>query len=427
MTPAQILCIGVNHETAPLSVREGLACSPDYHERILKEQFPQIAEWVWISTCNRVELYAACFCDMALDEVSDLFNALHGSRLEDIQPYVYTLYNEEAARHLLDVAAGLDSLVLGEPQILGQVNRAFHDAQDQGTVGHVLRALFRSALTSGKRVRNETAIGQNPASVPSVAINQAREVLGGLGDRDILLVGAGAMAQTAIKALRARNYSRISIANRTPAHAWPLVEPWNGCTHTLDELPQALETADVVFSATHAAQPLLTGEMLAAVQEKRGMRPILLIDLAVPRDIDTSVRSVPGVTLIDIDHLQSELDESLIARRREVPAAEAILEEELERLRVKLAELSMRPVIVGLRQKAEIIRRRELERTMRHLGDVDQETLQQIHHLSRSLVNQLLHEPTTRLREEATGERPDAVSEVVRDLFNLKLNGECSE
>jgi len=419
MVPAQIYCIGVNHETAPLAVREGLVCTPDVHESILKNDYPQIAEWAWISTCNRVELYAACFCELAAGKVSDLFAELHGGCLEDLQPYVYSLQNEEAAAHLLHVAAGLDSLVLGEPQILGQVSRSFSHAQEHGTTGSVLRALFRSALTAGKRVRNETAIGKNPASVPSVAINQAGDQLGSLRDKNILLLGAGAMARTAVKALTARGYTNISVANRTPAHARTLVEPWNGRIYTLDELPGALETADVVFTATHAERPLITAAMLAEVMEKRAHKEILLFDLAVPRDIEPAVAGLPGVSLIDMDRVQEELDESLIARRAEVPAAEAILAEELERLQGKLAELSIRPVITGLRQKAEAIRQRELARTIRHLGDVDQETLDHIQHLTHSLVNQLLHEPTKRLRQEAKGDRPDEVSEVVRELFDL--------
>ena len=419
MVPAQIYCIGVNHETAPLAVREGLVYSPAYHETILKENYPQISEWAWISTCNRVELYVACFCDLATGKISDLFAELHGGKLEELQPYFYSLHNEEAASHLLHVAAGLDSLVLGEPQILGQVSRSFSQAQEQGTTGPVLRALFRAALAAGKRVRNETAISKNPASVPSVAINQARDRLGSLMDSNILLLGAGAMARTAIKALTARGYNNISVANRTPAHALALVEPWNGRVYTLEELPEALETADVLFSATHADQPLIGASMLAEVMEKRAEKPLMLFDLAEPRDIDPDVVELPGVSLIDMDRLQEELDESLIARRCEVPAAEAILAEELERLQIKLAELSIRPVITGLRQKAEAIRQRELARTMRHLGDVDQETLEQIQHLSHSLVNQLLHEPTKRLRQEARGKRPDAVSAVVRDLFDL--------
>jgi glutamyl-tRNA reductase len=419
MVPAQIYCIGVNHETAPLAVREGLACTPAFHDTILKEDYPQISEWVWISTCNRVELYAACFCELATGQLGDLFVELHGGKLEELQPYIYFLRNEEASSHLLHVAAGLNSLVLGEPQILGQVSRSFSHAQELGTTGPVLRALFRAALAAGKRVRNETEISKNPASVPSVAINQARDRLGSLKDKHILLLGAGAMARTAMKALTTRGYKHISVANRTPAHAQALVEPWNGRAYTLDELPDALETADVVFSATHAEHPLITTPMMAAVMEKRVQRPLMLFDLAVPRDIDPAVIELPGVSLIDMDRVQEELDESLIARRREVPAAEAILAEELDRLQVKLAELSIRPVISGLRQKAEAIRRRELERTMRHLGDVDQETLDHIQHLSRSLVNQLLHEPTKRLRQEARGEQPDAVSKVVRELFDL--------
>ena len=424
MTPAQIYCIGVNHETAPLAVREGLAGTPAVHNALLHEKYPQIGEWAWISTCNRVELYAACVCELATDKVCDLFADLHGGSVAEIQPYIYTLHDEEASSHLLRVAAGLDSLVLGEPQILGQVSRAFSKAEEEGTTGPVLRALFRSALTAGKRVRNETAIGKNPASVPSVAINQARDRLGSLMDKNILLLGAGAMAQTAIKALRNRKLSNINIVNRTAAHAQALVEPWNGRAYALVELPDALHTADVVFCATHAVHPLITAGVMAEVTEKRGQKPLLLFDLAVPRDIDPAVTDCAGVTLIDIGRLRAELDESLVARQCEVPAAEAILVEELERLQVQLAEVSIRPVIAGLRQKAEAIRQRELARTMRHIGDVDQETLEHIQHFSHALVNQLLHEPTRRLRQEATGDRPDAVSGVVNDLFNLKLNGD---
>lgn len=419
MTPAQILCIGVNHDTAPLAVRESLACTPEQLAPLLEAQYPQVAEWVWISTCNRVELYAACVCEQALEKVSALFASLYGGSAADLEPHLYKLRDEEASRHLLRVSAGLDSLVLGEPQILGQVNRAFSEAQERGTVGPVLTALFRSALAAGKRVRNETAIGKNPASVPSVAINQARARMGSLKERGILLVGAGAMAQTAIKALRARDYRNINIANRTLARAQTLVEPWDGRAYSLDHLSTVLRTADVVISATHAEQPLLTVDMLAAVQERRAYRPLLLIDLAVPRDIDPAAADLRGISLLDIDRLRAELDESLVARRREVPAAEAIIEKEALRLRRQLAEVTVRPIITGLRQKAEAIRRRELARTMRHLGDLDQETLDHISHLSHALVNQLLHEPTQRLRLEAAGDRPDAITQAVRDLFNL--------
>lgn len=426
MIPAQILCIGVNHETAPLAVRETMACAPPVVQPLSGKDCPHIEEWVMLSTCNRVEMYIATSVETPVDASRDMLLTHFRDLGDDLLPYMYVHRGEAAIEHLLRVAAGLDSLVLGEPQILGQVNRAFSRAQEQGTAGPVLRALFRSALAAGKRVRNETEIGRNPASVPSVAINQARAILGSLKDRSILLVGAGAMAQTAIKALRARNYEDINIANRTPAHAQTLAAAWGGKVFGLDALDSALAGADIVFCATHARQPLLDRELVARVVEQRPDRPLLLFDLAAPRNIDPAVEELAGVTLVDMDRLQAELDGSLVARRREIPAAEAILAQETAWLKERLAELAMRPVIAGLRQKAETIRRRELARTLRHLGEIDHETFSHIDHLSQALVNQLLHEPTRHLRKEANGDGRDSLAETVRALFNLDFPEESA-
>lgn len=421
MRTAQIFCMGVNHETAPLAIREALACTPPIQQPLLGKHCPQIDEWALLTTCNRVEIYAAATADEVIDMPADILLAHFGDVGEKLRSHIYFYRDREAADHLLHVAAGLDSLVLGEPQILGQVNRAFYEAQEHGSTGPALTALFRAAVAAGKRVRSETDIGKNPASVPSVAINQACQRLGGLQDRDILLVGAGAMAHTAIKALRTRNYARIHVANRTIERASALVAPWGGTAFGLDQLPQALSQADIVFCATHAQRPLLTTELLYDVQAARQHRPLLLFDLAVPRDIDPRVERIPGVSLIDLDHLQADLDESIIARRREIPAAEAIIEQEMMRLEKEMAEIAMRPVIAGLRQKAEEIRQRELKRTLRYLGEVDEATRAHIDHLSHALVNQLLHEPTLRLRREATGEHPEKMCATVCDLFNLDL------
>ena len=419
MTTTRILCIGVNHETAPLAMRETLACMSPVTDPGLGHACPHIDEWVIVSTCNRVEIYVATSTTLPLDNARELLLTHFGASGSDLLPYVYVYEDEAAIDHLLRVAAGLDSLVLGEPQILGQVSRAFTQAQEQHTAGPVMRALFRTALAAGKRVRSETAIGQNPASVPSVAINQARLLLGSLRERTLLLVGAGAMAQTAIKALRAREYSNIRIANRTFSRAEALVEPWGGTAYELGDLSSAVAAADVVFCATDSQVPLLTADLVRGAMAGRTERPLLLFDLSVPRNIDPAAVLVDGVTLVDMDRLHADLDESLTARQAEVPAVEAILAGESAALQQRLAELAMRPVIADLRQKAEQIRRRELERALRNLGDVDEQTLAQLQHLSRALVNQLLHEPTRRLRQEATGERHQAVAEVVRALFNL--------
>jgi glutamyl-tRNA reductase len=421
MTSTQILCIGVNHQTAPLAVREALCAVPPVRDPSSGHACPGIDEWVILATCNRLEIYAALAAGTALDAPQELLRAHFGLPDHDLAQQLYVYKDEAAVTHLLRVASGLDSLVLGEPQILGQVSRAFSAAQQEGSTGPVMRALFRAAIAAGKRVRNETAIGCNPASVPSVAISQARQTLGSLRDRRILLVGAGAMARTAVKALAARSYKRIDVANRTVAHAQALVSGWGGRAYDLDELPAALAAADVVLCATNAQHALITSQMVAGVMAGREQRPLLLMDLAVPRNIDPAVELVAGVTLVDMDHLRAELDESLIARRRQVPAAEAILAAEEARLKTRLTELSMRPVISELRRKAEAIRRREVARTMRHLGDVDEATQVQIDHLSRALVNQLLHEPTIRLRREANREQAQDVVETVRELFDLDL------
>ena len=425
MNPAQILCIGVNHQTAPLAVREAMACTPPAADPALGHHCPHIEEWALLSTCNRVEMYVATPAGIPFATPAELLLSHLGIADGDILDHMYVYKGQTAVEHLLRVTAGLDSLVLGEPQILGQVSRAFSQAQELGSAGPVMRALFRSALATGKRVRSETGIGRNPASVPSVAIKQARDTMGSLRERPILLIGAGAMAQTAVKALRARKCEKLSIANRTPAHAAQLAAAWGGTVYGLDDLDEALAAADVVFSATHARRPLLDPARMARVMDARRGRPLLLFDLAVPRDIDAAVADLPAVTLVDIDSLRAELDDSLVARRREIPAAEAIIAEEAARLQERLSQLAMRPVIAGLRQKAETIRRRELARTLRYLGDLDPQALEHVEHLSHALVNQLLHEPTARLREEATGERPEALSEVVRDLFNLRAPGEA--
>jgi glutamyl-tRNA reductase len=425
MMAAQIFCIGVNHETAPLAIREALACTPPAANPSLGSECPHISEWALLSTCNRVEVYAASDTTLEIAAPHELLITHFGDIGHDLEQHMYVLNGEQAANHLLRVASGLDSMVLGEAQILGQVKQSFTVALKQKSIGPILTALFRAALMAGKRVRSETAIGCNPASIPSVAISQAQSRLGSLHDSKILLIGAGAMAQTAVKALRARDYSHITIANRTLAHAQSLAAAWDGQAYGLDALPQVLVEADVVFAATHADRLLLAPEMLGEVMEQRGGRPMLLFDLAVPRDIDTRVDAIPGVSLIDLDRLRADLDESLTARRKEVPAAEAIIAEEAGRLDDELAEIAIRPVLVELRQRAEAIRRREVARTLRHLGDVDDETLQHINHLSQALVNQLLHEPTKRLRAEATGERPEEMADAVSELFNLNSpNGE---
>jgi glutamyl-tRNA reductase len=283
-----------------------------------------------------------------------------------------------------------------------------------GTAHSVLDVLFKAAIRTGKRVRSETAISSNPASVSSVAIALAQQVLGDLRQRQLLIVGAGEMGRLAVKSLQKRAMQQVSVANRSLANAETAVAQFNGRAYGLDELPQAIAAADVVITAVQSAIPLIDTQTII-----RRERPLVIVDIAVPRNVTTAVAKLPYVTLFDVDDLQTMLDESLAARQAELPRVQAIIAAETKRLNGQLRELSIRPLLVDMRRKAEQIRESELERTLRHLGEIDPQTLAHIQHFSRSLVNKLLHEPTLRLKEKANRNEAADYMATLRDLFGL--------
>jgi glutamyl-tRNA reductase len=429
MTARQIVCLGLSHRTAPVEVRERLRCSlidvgqllPMLDDSIVTDygRFSAISEAVILSTCNRMEFYTVVDTDEDPRQLMvDLLGNIHPANLDEMGDQVYFYAGETAVTHLLRVAAGLDSLILGEPQILGQVTDAYMAAVKAHTIGPMLDALFQTAIRSGKRVRTETAISTNPASISSVAIALAKEVVGSLHDKHILVIGSGEMARLAIKAIHARSVGRMSVANRTISRAETLASGSGGYAYGLDQLPHALAVVDVVISATAAPTPVVDGDMVAEAMVGREERPLVLIDIAVPRDIDPEAGKIPGVYLFDVDDLQTTLDDSLDARKAEIPGVEAILEQEKSCLDMELRTLTVKPLIADLHQKAEAIRQRELERTLRYLGDVDPQTLEHLQHLTRSLVTKLLHEPTKQLRTQAGSGTAVDVS-TVRELFGL--------
>lgn len=431
----RIVCLGLSHNTAPLALRERISCSLPEEHGLLEvvedglDRFSALAEIALLSTCNRIELYAVV--DAPAEEAQhlliDYLAAVHTVNAGSFDDYLYFRQGQAAIEHLARVAAGLDSLVLGEPQILGQVNDAYMTAVEANTAGPVLTALFRGAIRAGKRARTETAISSNPASVSSVAITLAQQFAGDLERQEVLVVGLGEMGQLALSALRKRKIANISLANRSQERAERLAAGWQGRAYGLEELPQALATADTVICATAAPHTVVDAEMARAAVAQRKRRPLVIIDIAVPRDVEPDVAGVPGIHLFDIDDLEENLDEALAARQQEIPRVEAIIAEEIEALEAEIRALTIKPVIVDLRQKAEAIRQRELERTLRFLGDeVDEETLRHVQHLSRSLVNKLLHEPTTRLREKATNGQATEYEAAVRDLFDLNPPTESS-
>lgn len=410
-----ILLIGLNHTTAPLDIREQLSLSEESLRAIHTHPF---VESVLLSTCNRTELYAVC-------KGTD-FNALEnyladatGVPTEEFAPHLYRFSDNEAAHHLLRVAAGLDSLVLGESQILGQVTKAFTLARELGRTGPLLSRLFQAAIHSGKRVHSETAISRNPASVASLAASIAENALADLTSAQVTVLGAGEMAELSVEALRRHGAQHILMINRTLERVHAVAERWNTGAAPLELLSETLGETDILITSTSADSIVVSREMIQNTMQQRPNRPLLLIDIAVPRNIDPAAASVPNVLLYDIDHLNTRLEQALAARLAEVPHAEAIVAEETGKFLTYFNALDMIPVIADLHQQAESIRKAELAKTLRHLPDLSDDQREHLEALTRALVSKLLAPTTQRLRIEAACPQGHHYAEVTRTLFNL--------
>ena len=413
----RLVCLGLSHRTAPVELRERLgSLAPG------AAGCPAVEEHAALSTCYRVELYGylADGVDDARGELIRVLADTHGVDRELLVDHLYVHGGEDVARHLSRVAAGLDSLVLGEAEILGQVGSAYERARQDGTVGPVLELLFRAAITAGRRARSETAIGANPATASSMAVSLADGALGGgIGERRALVIGAGRIGLQTLKALARRGVSQVAVANRTPERAGEAGAPFGAQAFGLDRLEEALAWADVVVSATASELPVVHEDAVRAAMSARGERPLVLVDLAVPADVERTAADVPGVSLFDVDDLRAGLDGALTARLCEVPSVEEIVEEEVAAFGRRRRELEVEPLVAELRRRAEAVRAQELERALADLGDVDPATAERIEHLSHSLVKKLLHDPTVRLRERAGSGDADEVAAAVRELFDL--------
>jgi glutamyl-tRNA reductase len=415
-TVDRLVCLGLSHRTAPVELRERVGALG-----LDAGQCPVVEEHAVLQTCYRVELYAylADGVDEARDELIGVLAGAHGVERGLLVDHLYVHAGEDAARHLCRVAAGLDSLVLGEAEILGQVGDAFEESKIAGTAGPALSLLFRTAIGSGRRARSETAIGANPATASSMALALADGVLGDLRERRALVVGTGRIGLQTLKAVTGRGIAQAAVANRTRERAVEVAGRFEAAAYGLDELEDALAWADVVVTATASETPVVNADSVRAAMSRREERPLVLVDLAVPADVDRDAGAVPGVRLFDVDDLRAGLDDAMASRLREVPKVEAIIEDEVEGFGRRYRELEVEPLVAALRRSAEAIREREVERTLRDLGDVDTETAERIEHLSRALVKKLLHEPTARLRERAGAGEADDVASAVRELFGL--------
>ena len=411
---------GVSHHRAPLEVRERVAVDLEAAgelARSLAASGGPAHEAVVLSTCNRTELYVAGD-DGIVEHADRALLELAGPGAPAIAPAAYRLADESAALHLFRVAAGLDSMVPGEGEILGQVREAF----EAGSPGPLLGRTFRMALRAGRRARVETAIGESPASIPAAAAALAEQVFERLAGRSVVLVGAGRMSDLTARNLRSRGATISVVANRTLEHAERLAESFDARPATIEELAGALSVADIVVSSTSAPGFVLAGESAASVLRARRGRPLLIVDLAVPRDVDTALTAIDGCFLYDIDALESVVSTTLAGRRTEAVHAERIISEEAERFRAWRASLAVVPAIASLRAHAEEIRAAELARLEGRLPEADRDVVDT---LTTQIVNKLLHLPTVRLKEAAVTADGLLYADVVRHLFGLSEEDEA--
>ena len=419
---AELITLGISHKTATVQLRERLAFTQAAVTDFLHDvaAHPDVHEAVVISTCNRTELTLVVGDPVAAESAVLAMLAQRAQvRPTELAERMYSPRNCDAARQLFRVTAGLESMIVGEAEIQGQVKRAYELALVEGATGAVLNRLFRGALTTGKRVRSETMIGAGGISVPSAAVELATRTLGDLGERRVLLIGAGETAQLTAKALAAKGVNAVFVANRRYDRAIGLAQRFGGEAVRFDDLPGELERADIVVSSTNSPHHIVEREELELVAAARGRRPLLLIDLAVPRDIDPSCREVDGVVLRDVDDVQTIADRNATGRETESRRAEQIVGAELSRFEAWLGSLEVLPTVSSLRSRADEIVRRVLaenEARFESLTDADRARVEA---MVRAVASRILHEPTLRLKR--AGEEEDAYKHVaaLRELFGL--------
>jgi glutamyl-tRNA reductase len=418
-----LLLVGISHRTAPVDLRERV----DFHARGVAGALGALAargstrEAVVVSTCNRAELYVAC--DEPASTRGDLVafvGDFHGVDRTQIAPHVYEVHDLDVARHLFRVAAGLDSLVVGEPQILGQVKEAHTVASEAHTAGPVLNRLFHSSFAAGKRVRTETGLGSGAVSVSYAAVALARKIFGDVAGRSVAVIGAGEMGKLTAQHMKSQGVQRVTIVSRTMAHAARTAEAIGGASAApWDELDAVLGASDIVVTATGAAAPILTKAHIESVMRPRRNRPLFIIDIAVPRDVEAAAGEIEQVFLYNIDDLQATVRENLARRASEVVRAEAIVAEEVEKFGAWFQSRGAIPTVVALRQRFEDIRRAELERLEFKLSALPPDARARVDEITHLIVEKLLLTPTEQLKSLSDAETVGAYAEALTRLFGL--------
>jgi glutamyl-tRNA reductase len=391
-----ILLIGLNHRTAPVEIRERLAldaCAPvDAYYKL--HNLAALSERLFLSTCNRVEVLSSTSNpEQAIEDIKYFLGSFRDVSPADFESCLYMHKDVEAVRHLFKVASSLDSMVVGEPQILGQLKDAFRTAVENHATGAILNKLLHKSFSVAKRVRTETGIASHAVSIGFAAVKLARKIFGDLQGKKVLLVGAGEMAELTAEHLLGQGASNIVVANRTLKRAMELAQRWGGQAASLDELPRLLAEVDIVISSTGAQNIVINTSMVKSVLKPRKHRPLFFVDIAVPRDVENTVHRLSNVYLYDIDDLQTVVEENRAARSEEAIRAERIVEEEIVGFLNWMETLDTFPTIVALTEKAERIRMAEFEKTLTKIGPLPEEHVQALHVMTRALTHKLVHDP----------------------------------
>jgi glutamyl-tRNA reductase len=419
---SELLLLGVSHKTAPVALRERVALPEGLAEQFVRQLVddPEVQEGVVISTCNRTEVYVVAGDPVAAETtVLGMLARRAEMRPTELAEPIYSLRNCDAARHLYRVTAGLEAMIVGEAEIQGQVKRAYEQALAAGVTGPLTNRLFGAALATGKRVRSETAISASRVSVPSVAVEAAREAIGDLSGRRVVTLGTGEMAEGTAQALAQVGVATIFVANRRRDRARVLADRFGGEVVAFDALPAELERADIVLASTSSPHSIVGHDELALVMRQRRQRPLLLIDIAVPRDVDPLCGEIPGVTLYDIDDLQAVVARNLEVRLVEAEQAEEIIEEEIGRFAGWLGSLEVMPTVAALRAHGTRIVEQVLAENDGRWESLSERDRERVDAIARAVANRLLHEPTLRMKRGAD-ERTHARLELLRELFGLE-------
>lgn len=424
----QIIVIGLNHKTAPIEVREKIAFDgPKLGDAInILKNSGAISESIILSTCNRVEIYAGVNDpDAGVDQIKSFISDFHDVQRDKLDRSLYIHRGSDAIRHIFRVAASLDSMVVGEPQILGQMKDAYDAALKNKTTGTILNKLMRKSVSVAKRIRTETKIAQNAVSISFAAIELAKKIFDDLSSKSFMLIGAGEMAELAAKHLINLGVKDVYVTNRTVARAEELAEEYNGKVILFDNFPLELRYADIVICSTGAPNYILLKEQMHDIMKERKQKPVFIIDISVPRNIDPEINKLDNIYLYDVDDLQGIIDVNVQERAREAEKAEKIVDDEIGTFLRWNDSLAATPTILALRNKAEEIRQAELEKIFRKLGPVEEKTIRSIEQLTASIVNKIIHPPTAALKSE--DENKEVMLDIVRKIFKLEIERDTNE